>query len=97
MRNPLEKRLGLYISSAALISLIASILTIYFFVGALNRNALETDQRLLSAGIRAAATQNENWATDYGWWDELLYIFQAGDTGFMAESMKSAKINEIFV
>ncbi len=89
MRNPLEKRLGLYISSAALISLIASILTIYFFVGALNRNALETDQRLLTAGIRAAATQNENWATDYGWWDELLYIFQAGDTGFMAESMAS--------
>ncbi|MDM7983712.1 MAG: hypothetical protein QUV02_04635 [Maricaulis sp.] len=42
MRNPLERRLGLYISSAALISLIASILTIYFFVGALNRNALET-------------------------------------------------------
>lgn len=89
MRNPLERRLGLYISSAALISLIASILTIYFFVGALNRNALETDQRLLASGVQAAAVRNEDWATDYGWWQELVYIFEAGDTALLAESMAS--------
>lgn len=89
MRNPLERRLGLYISSAALISLIASILTIYFFVGALNRNALETDQRLLTSGIQAAAIRNEDWATDYGWWQELVDIFEAGDTALLAESMAS--------
>ena len=89
MRNPLEKRLGLYISSAALISLIASILTIYFFVGALNRNALSTDQRLLAAGLEAASTQNENWATDYGWWQELVYIFEAQDTATLSLSMAS--------
>ncbi|WP_300531188.1 EAL domain-containing protein [Maricaulis sp.] len=89
MRKPLEKRLALYLSAAAILSLIASVLTIYFFVGTLNRNAAETDRRLITAGIEAAARQNEIWAADYGWWDEALLLFNAGSTEILSSAMAS--------
>jgi diguanylate cyclase (GGDEF)-like protein len=90
MRKALDKKLGLYINVAALVSLIASVLTIYFFVGALNRNAVQTDTQLLTVGIAAAADQNENWAADYGWWDEAVTILRSGDIGRLSTAMVSS-------
>ncbi len=59
MVRTLDSTLGRYINVATLVSLIASVLTIYFFVGALNRNAAQNDRQLLTAGIEAASRQNE--------------------------------------
>jgi diguanylate cyclase (GGDEF)-like protein len=89
MRKPLEKRLALYLSAAAILSLIASVLTIYFFVGTLNRNAADTDRRLITAGIESAARQTEAWAADYGWWEEALFLFDAGSTTVLSSAMAS--------
>jgi diguanylate cyclase (GGDEF)-like protein len=90
MGKALDKKLGLYINVAALVSLIASVLTIYFFVGALNRNAVDTDTRLLTVGIEAAADQNENWAADYGWWDQAVTILRNGDINLLSSAMVSS-------
>ncbi|WP_339743780.1 EAL domain-containing protein [uncultured Maricaulis sp.] len=87
MNKALDKKLGLYINVAALVSLIASVLTIYFFVGSLNANARRTDSLLLAQGIDAAAEQNENWAVDYGWWDAAVDYFEAGETDALEASM----------
>lgn len=87
MTKALDKKLGFYINVAALVSLIASVLTIYFFVGSLNANARRTDSLLLAQGIEAAAEQNENWAVDYGWWDDALGYFEAGETDKLEASM----------
>ena len=89
MRKPLEKRLALYLSAAAILSLIASVLTIYFFVGTLNRNAAETDRRLITAGLQSAARQTEAWAADYGWWQEALVLFEAGTVNVLSSAMAS--------
>ena len=89
MRKPLEKRLALYLSAAAILSLIASVLTIYYFAGALNRNAFNSDQRLITAGLESAARQNETWAADYGWWQEALSLFEAGNTRVLSNAMAS--------
>lgn len=87
MTKALDKKLGLYINVAALVSLIASVLTIYFFVGSLNANARRTDSLLLAQGIEAAADQNETWAVDYGWWDAALGYFEAGEVDRLQASM----------
>ena len=87
MDKALEQKLGFYINVAALVSLITSVLTIYVFVGSLNRNAVKTDTQLLTAGIIAAAQQNEAWATDYGWWDESLELFRDNNTYWLHEAM----------
>ena len=87
MTKALDKKLGLYINVAALVSLIASVLTIYFFVGSLNENARRTDSLLLAQGIEAAAEQNENWAVDYGWWDAAVGYFDEGLTDRLEFSM----------
>lgn len=90
MGKALDKKLGLYINVAALVSLIASVLTIYFFVGALNRNAVRTDTQLLHAGIAAASSQNETWAADYGWWDEAVTLLHFGDPQRLSSAMVSS-------
>ena len=86
MAKALEHKLGVYINVAALVSLLASVLTIYFFVGALNRNAYRTDTQLLTAGVAAATQQNEVWTVDYGWWPDILNLFHSGNTYWMRES-----------
>ncbi|WP_417471109.1 putative bifunctional diguanylate cyclase/phosphodiesterase [Maricaulis sp.] len=87
MGKPLDKKLGLYVNLAALVSLIATILAIYFFVGSLNANARQTDRQLLAQSLVAAAEQNEFWAADYGWWSVALNYFNDGDTDALAASM----------
>tara|TARA_R110000868_G_scaffold6550_2_gene36974 strand:+ start:44468 stop:46603 length:2136 start_codon:yes stop_codon:yes gene_type:complete len=87
MRTGLDKKLGLYINVATLVSLIASVLTIYFFVGSLNQNARETDTLLLAQGLEAAARSNETWAVDYGWWADAVTYFDEGDTETLTSSM----------
>jgi diguanylate cyclase (GGDEF)-like protein len=87
MAKALDKKLRLYINVAALVSLIASVLTIYFFVGSLNAHARHTDSQLLAQGIEAAAEQNENWVVDYGWWAEAVGYFEAGETDVLEDSM----------
>jgi diguanylate cyclase (GGDEF)-like protein len=89
MAIALEKKLGFYINVAALVSLIASVLTIFFFVGALNRNAVKTDTQLLTAGVASAASQNEIWTVDYGWSADLLELFHRGNTYWLGESLAS--------
>jgi len=87
MPRPLDKKLGLYVNVAALVSLIATILTIYSFVGSLNANARQTDRQLLAQSLVAASEQNEFWAADYGWWSVALTYFNQGDTDALAASM----------
>ena len=90
MGHALDKKLGLYINVAAMVSLIASVLTIYFFVGALNRNALRTDTQLLTSGLEYAAERNETWAADYGWWNELLQVLDRGDVNMLGTGLASS-------
>lgn len=90
MGRTLDKKLGLYINVAALVSLIASVLTIYFFVGALNRNAVRTDTQLLQSGLTFAAERNETWAADYAWWTELRQIMQLGDANMLGTGLASS-------
>lgn len=90
MSASLDSKLGSYINVAALVTLIASVLTIYFFVDALNRGAERTDRILLSAGIDAATSQNHAWAVDYGWWDATLQLVEENDPAGMASVMGSA-------
>ena len=90
MDGTLDKQLGRYINVAALISLIASVLMIYFFVGALNRNAARTDQHMLRAGIESATDHNGTWVADYGWWSVALERLHNGDIDVLSESMASS-------
>lgn len=90
MGPTLDKQLGRYINVAALISLIASVLMIYFFVGMLNRNAAHTDRQMLSAGIESATQHNETWAADYGWWAYAVEMLDGGNIGELSESMASS-------
>jgi len=90
MGRTLDSTLGRYINVATLVSLTASVLTIYFFVGALNRNAVQHDRELLSAGIEAASRQNEVWVADYGWWNELLGLWEAREKTFLTDSLASS-------
>jgi len=90
MGRTLDSTLGRYINVATLVSLIASVLTIYFFVGALNRNAVQNDRQLLSAGIEAASRQNETWVADYGWWGELLTLWNEREKSVLSESLASS-------
>ena len=87
MAKVLERKLGSYINIATLVSLIATVLTIYFFVGALNRNAIRTDTQLLTAGIAAAAEQNEVWTVDYSWWDGITTLFRSGNTYWLHDGL----------
>ncbi|MFY0638493.1 putative bifunctional diguanylate cyclase/phosphodiesterase [Maricaulis maris] len=90
MGRTLDSTLGRYINVATLVSLIASVLTIYFFVGALNRNAVQHDRQLLSAGIEAATRQNETWVADYGWWSELLTLWDEREKAILSDSLASS-------
>ncbi|MHA6287668.1 diguanylate cyclase domain-containing protein, partial [Maricaulis sp. CAU 1757] len=90
MGRSLDSKLGTYVNVVALITLIASVLTIYFFVGALNRNAERTDRVLLSAGIDATVSQNNAWATDYGWWNENRYMVETKNLELMSEVFGSS-------
>ncbi|WP_291844256.1 EAL domain-containing protein [Maricaulis sp.] len=90
MGRTLDSTLGRYINVATLVSLIASVLTIYFFVGALNRNAVQNDRQLLSAGIEAASRQNETWVADYGWWGEVLELWNAREKDILTSSLASS-------
>lgn len=90
MERTLDSQLGRYINVATLISLIASVLVIYFFVGALNRGAARTDSQLLTAGIRNAIRNNEIWVADYGWWSVARERLEAGDVDVLSESMASS-------
>ncbi|WP_300544944.1 EAL domain-containing protein [Maricaulis sp.] len=90
MGRTLDRQLGRYINVAALVSLIASVLMIYFFVGALNRNAARTDRQLLQAGIETAIHHNETWVADYGWWSYALEMLQTGEVDLLSESMASS-------
>ncbi|BDX00924.1 putative bifunctional diguanylate cyclase/phosphodiesterase [Maricaulis maris] len=90
MVRTLDSTLGRYINVATLVSLIASVLTIYFFVGALNRNAAQNDRQLLTAGIEAASRQNEAWVADYGWWGELRDFWDGERKDILTNSLASA-------
>ena len=90
MNGTLDKQLGRYINVAALVSLIASVLVIYFFVGALNRNATRTDRHMLRAGIETAIDQNGAWVADYGWWSVALDLLHDGDADALSETMASS-------
>ncbi|RKQ96483.1 putative bifunctional diguanylate cyclase/phosphodiesterase [Maricaulis maris] len=90
MGRTLDSTLSRYINVATLVSLIASVLTIYFFVGALNRNAERNDRRLLSAGIEATTRQNEIWVTDYGWWGEVLTLWNEQEERVLTGSLSSS-------
>ena len=90
MGQSLDSQLGRYINVATLVSLIASVLVIYFFVGALNRGAAETDRQLLTAGIQTTIHHNETWVADYGWWSVALDRLDAGDVDVLSESMASS-------
>ena len=90
MGRTLDSTLGRYINVATLLSLIASVLTIYFFVGALNRNAVQNDRQLLTAGLEAASRQNETWVADYGWWGELLELWNDRRKSVLTGSLASS-------
>ncbi len=90
MDRSLDSQLARYINVAALVSLIASVLVIYFFVGALNRGAAETDRQLLTAGIQTTIHHNETWVADYGWWSVALERLDAGDVDVLSDSMASS-------
>lgn len=90
MGRTLDSTLGRYINVATLLSLIASVLTIYFFVGALNRNAEQNDRQLLTAGLEAASRQNETWVADYGWWGELLELWNDRRKDILTGSLASS-------
>ncbi len=90
MSRTLDRQLGRFINVAALVSLIASVLMIYFFVGALNRNAAKTDRQLLRAGIETAVHLNETWVADYGWWDYAREMLAEHRVDQLSESMASS-------
>ncbi|WP_138511037.1 putative bifunctional diguanylate cyclase/phosphodiesterase [Maricaulis alexandrii] len=90
MRRTLDTQLGRFINVAALVSLIASVLMIYFFVGALNRNAAQNDRQLLSAGIETAIHHNETWVTDYGWWGYARDLLEERAVDELSVSMASS-------
>ncbi len=90
MSRTLDTQLGRYINVAALISLIASVLMIYFFVGALNRNAAQNDRQLLSAGIETAIHHNETWVADYGWWAYAREMLEERAVEELSVSMASS-------
>jgi diguanylate cyclase (GGDEF)-like protein len=90
MGRKLDSQLGRYINVATLVSLIASVLVIYFFVGALNRNAAQTDRQLLTAGIQTSIHHNETWVADYGWWSVARDRLEAGDVDVLSDSMASS-------
>ena len=90
MSRTLDTQLGRYINVAALISLIASVLMIYFFVGALNRNAAQNDRQLLSAGVETAIHHNETWVADYGWWSYARDLLEERAVEELSVSMASS-------
>ncbi|WP_203291333.1 putative bifunctional diguanylate cyclase/phosphodiesterase [Maricaulis parjimensis] len=90
MSRTLDTQLGRFINVAALISLIASVLMIYFFVGALNRNAARTDRQLLTAGIETAIHHNETWVADYGWWSYARELLEQRAVDELSVSMASS-------
>lgn len=90
MGQSLDSQLGRYINVATLVSLIASVLVIYFFVGALNRGAAQTDRQLLTAGIQTTIHHNEIWVADYGWWAMALEMLEDSDVEALSESMASS-------
>lgn len=90
MGRSLDSQLGRYINAATLVSLIASLLVVLFFVGALNRSAARTDRQLLTAGIQSAIHHNETWVADYGWWSTARDRLEAGDVDVLSNSMASS-------
>lgn len=90
MSRTLDTQLGRFINVAALVSLIASVLMIYFFVGALNRNAARTDRQLLTAGIETAIHHNETWVADYGWWSYARDMLEERAVEELSVSMASS-------
>ena len=90
MSRTLDTQLGRFINVAALVSLIASVLMIYFFVGALNRNAAQNDRQLMSAGIETAIHHNETWVADYGWWGYARDLLEERAVEELSVSMASS-------
>lgn len=90
MQKSLESKLTVYINVAVLVSLLASVLLIYYFVGTLNRNSIESDRELVSGGFNALVEQNEVTTRDYGWWSPAQNHFEAGDELWLYNNMGSS-------
>jgi diguanylate cyclase (GGDEF)-like protein len=90
LKNPLRGLLTQYVNMAVLLSLIASVLIVYFFVGALNRHAVKTDAELIQGGVDFVVARTEAFARDYGWWREALEAFETTDINWMYRNMGSS-------
>jgi len=90
LQKSLESKLTVYVNVAVLVSLLASVLAIYYFVGTLNRNSMQSDRELVSGGFRAMVEQNELTTRDYGWWSPAQNHFESGDEQWLYSNMGSS-------
>ena len=79
MGTQLQRQLTSYVNVAVLLSLIGSVLAIYYFIGQLNRQAVETDNQLVQTGFAALISENEGIVESLAVAPEASALSRSGD------------------
>jgi diguanylate cyclase (GGDEF)-like protein len=76
-------KLSNYLNMFGLVSAIVTMIVIYFFVGAQNRNAAEVELSMMESGVAAFASEREVLVEDYGVWEAARTAYEARDLAWL--------------
>jgi diguanylate cyclase (GGDEF)-like protein len=90
MERALGGKLSNYLNVFGLVSAIVTMIVIYFFVGAQNRNAAEVELSMMESGFAAFAAEHEVLVDDYGLWESARIAYQTTDYAWLHDNIFSS-------